>query len=304
MKKMRVSARYPGFLFPVTALRSNFFSTMATHYTTIVQAQAYHHRPPVASDHLEALVSCQLRQDKNPDRERMLVVNALKRATKNVEKKLYITGSQSSYYAYANGGGGRILAEITKLRKASEDQAVKLDSLKKEYSAKLEASEKKLSSIVEWAATMKPIQGVGISIRKRFFHNYMKSVGMASAKRYQAIRQANKVAHRGDFQTDTLLTTLGHLPHTRAFKDLYGVPHKRAEYYMKSNMIINIINKRATMIANRRRISRKWDEQLQSDFENIILFFHHASEEEWGRFEKDEAGESPEKKAWFRISLA
>ncbi|KAG0123171.1 hypothetical protein HOY82DRAFT_639382 [Tuber indicum] len=149
-------------------------------YTTIAQAQAYHQQLPVASDHLEALVCCQLRQDKNSDRERMLVVNALKRATKNVEKTPYITGSQCSYYAYVNGGGGRILAEITQLQKASEDQAVKLDSLKKKYSAKLEASgkelsaklealEKELSNRAESAATMKPIQEVGISIHKRFF---------------------------------------------------------------------------------------------------------------------------------------
>src|SRR5205807_10593361 len=111
---------------------------------------------------------------------------ALKRATKNVEKKLYITGSQSPYYAYANSRGGRILAEITQLRKVSEDQAARLDSLKKEFSAKLEASEKEQARIAEWATTMKPVQEVGISIRKRFFYNYIKSVGKTSPKRYQA----------------------------------------------------------------------------------------------------------------------
>lgn len=58
------------------------------------------------------------------------------------------------------------------------------------------------------------------------------------------------------------------------------------------------------MIANRRRISRKWDPKLQCNFEKVLLFFHKASEEDRGKFEKGEPKDSVEQKAWLAISGA
>ena len=206
--------------------------TIATRYATTGNAEAHHHQPPAASNYLEALVSCQVKRDKNPNHERMLVVNALKKATDNMEKTLRIIGPNCFYYAYANRRGGGILTEMTRLGKLSQEQAGKLDSLSKNHSEKLAALEQKIASIAEWNATMKPVQQVGISIRQRFFDTYLTSDGKASSKRYRAIRKANKLAHHGDFQTDTLLIKLGHLGNLRAFQDLYGVPYKRAEDYL------------------------------------------------------------------------
>jgi len=56
------------------------------------------------------------------------------------------------------------------------------------------------------------------------------------------------------------------------------------------------------MIADRRLISRKWNKKLQSDFENALVFFNSASEEDRGKFEKGGAGGGPEQKALFAIS--
>ena len=207
-------------------------TAVATHYATTPQAEAHYHQPPAVSDYLKTLISCQVRRDDNPGRERMLVINALKRATDNVEKTLHITGSNSFYYTYSNRRGGGILTEMIRLRKVLEDQGAQLDSLRKNHAAKLESLEKKVASISQWNATMKPMQEVGISIRQGFFDTVLTSDGKASSKRYRAIRIANKVAHYGDFQTDTLLMKLGYLKNTRAFQDLYGVPYKHAEGYI------------------------------------------------------------------------
>ena len=202
-------------------------TAVAAHYATTAQAEAHHHQPPAVSDYLKTLISCQVRRYDNPGRERMLVINALKRATDNVEKTLHITGS-NNFYTYANRRGGGILTEMTQLRKVSDDQAGQLDS----HAARLESLEKQVASIAQWNATMKPMQEVGISIRQGFFDTVLTSDGKASSKRYRAIRIANKVAHHGDFQTDTLLMKLGYLRNTRAFQDLYGVPYKHAEDYI------------------------------------------------------------------------
>lgn len=73
---------------------------------------------------------------------------------------------------------------------------------------------------------------------------------------------------------------------------------------IESKIMVAMMNKRATMIANQRRISRKWDKKHQSNFETVLLFFHNATEEEMGMFEKGEPADSPEQKAWSEISVA
>jgi len=51
-----------------------------------------------------------------------------------------------------------------------------------------------------------------------------------------------------------------------------------------------MINKRATILANPRRYSKKWDHQLQKDFEKVLLYFKNANNKDWKRFEEGNVG--------------
>jgi len=47
-----------------------------------------------------------------------------------------------------------------------------------------------------------------------------------------------------------------------------------------------------------------WDYKLQIDFESVLFHFKFATRQEWARFEKGDASDSPEWKAWRRVVLA
>jgi len=66
-----------------------------------------------------------------------------------------------------------------------------------------------------------------------------------------------------------------------------------------------MINKRATMLASPHRFSKKWNENLQNDFDQILHYFDEASTEERERFENDNNQSStPEREPWLRIIKA
>jgi len=73
---------------------------------------------------------------------------------------------------------------------------------------------------------------------------------------------------------------------------------------LESGMMIEIINQRATMLANPRRFRTPWDKAMQTDFTTILLFFDKATPEEWDRFERDTDNSTPERQTWERINRA
>ncbi|RPA95634.1 hypothetical protein L873DRAFT_1792138 [Choiromyces venosus 120613-1] len=71
---------------------------------------------------------------------------------------------------------------------------------------------------------------------------------------------------------------------------LYGMSPERAQRYLDSEIIIKMINKRATMLANTPKRSKPWDVKRQEAFENALSAFDNASNEE-RRMSEDDAQE-------------
>jgi len=71
----------------------------------------------------------------------------------------------------------------------------------------------------------------------------------------------------------------------------------------ESNVLVRMINKRGTVIANPWRYSRQWDQKLQNDFEKVLLYFQNAKNEDWRRFEEGNVGGLPETRCWLRIAF-
>ena len=65
-------------------------------------------------------------------------------------------------------------------------------------------------------------------------------------------------------------------------------------------MLIDMINKRATMLANPTRYSTLWDEQQQTDFDCVLAYFNTANSRNWAKFEAGNS-ELPTTLAWSRI---
>ena len=64
-----------------------------------------------------------------------------------------------------------------------------------------------------------------------------------------------------------------------------------------------MINKRATILANPKRYPNKWDQQLQKDFEKVLLYFKNANSKDWKRFEEGNVSGLPETRCWLRIAF-
>ncbi|PUU77617.1 hypothetical protein B9Z19DRAFT_1145234 [Tuber borchii] len=92
--------------------------------------------------------------------------------------------------------------------------------------------------------------------------------------------------------------------HTPAFIKLYGIPHESAKHYLELKTLVGTINKRATILGNRCRSLRRWNQQLEEDFLRVLDIFNTASEEELHRFEHDNMHKTPERKAVSRMAQA
>ncbi|PWW79297.1 hypothetical protein C7212DRAFT_340200 [Tuber magnatum] len=149
---------------------------------------------------------------------------------------------------------------------------------------------------------MKPLHEIAIGIRGRFFENYCKLIGKRSDDDGATIRLGNLMAHNGDLWTDIVLLKHGYLTDTGTFYDLYGIAIENAEQYTKSEIMIKMINKRATMLANPHRFFGQWDKNLQSDFDHVLCYFDKASTENWEQLGQDTEGSTPERQAWLRIN--
>jgi len=171
---------------------------------------------------IEAVIACDIKGNFQVDAhtEKMNAIQVLTRAAKRVEKKS-LTGLKGQYYV--NGKGSMLLRELAELKK------------------EMAAQKKEQSKMAEWAATIQPLQETSIAIRKRVFLNYRKTIDGPSWKTTRIIRKANKLAHDGNFLSDTILMRRGDLDDASTFCDLYGVPYENAQLYLSMYTFVIIV---------------------------------------------------------------
>ena len=183
---------------------------------------------------IEAIIASDIKGNSDAHTEKMNAIQVLTRAAKRVEKKS-LTGLQGQYYV--NGKGSMLLRELAELKK-------EMAALKQEQSkmGELAAAQKKeQSKMAEWAATIQPLQETSIAIRKRAFLNYRKTINGPSWKSTRIIRNANKLAHDGNFLSDTILMRRGDLNDAATFCDIYGVPYENAQLYLGMYTFVIIV---------------------------------------------------------------
>jgi len=132
--------------------------------------------------------------------------------------------------------------------------------------------------------TLRPLLQICIDIRCRLFGNYEKRIGQGFGSSAAEILRGNIAAHHGNVLADYGLIKRGDISNTETFTHLYGISIESVELYLsmfptqldpggfnlltmvESNMLLRMINKRATIVANPGRYSRRWGKLLQNDF--------------------------------------
>lgn len=101
---------------------------------------------------------------------------------------------------------------------------------------------KKQSKIQESATTMNLVQEKAITILSRVFYSYCKLMGHKSWNSTQIIREGNKIAHVGNFISDTVLMKCGDLGDTTTFCMLYGVCYESAQLCLGMYTFVIIVD--------------------------------------------------------------
>ncbi|KAG0635751.1 hypothetical protein HOY80DRAFT_1024863 [Tuber brumale] len=241
---------------------------------------------------MSALIACGVEVDEDQRHERQSAVNALEKAAKEVKRENFESWA-SPKFVYANSAGASTLRSIT----------VEVEGLKEELK-KLQECQQSLNA--EWGLTIRPLKEIAIAIRCRFFSNFRESIGMPVLDDPSAIVDGIIAVHQGDLETDAVLMARGHIRDIEIFSCLYGISYEDAQSYLKSETVVKMINKRATMLANAGRWSnlKLWDRELQVAFEKLLSYFANASAKEWIAFEADLVGQVSEKRDWLSIVFA
>ncbi|RPA94367.1 hypothetical protein L873DRAFT_1439453 [Choiromyces venosus 120613-1] len=124
------------------------------------------------------------------------------------------------------------------------------------------------------------MEQMSIAIRRRLISE--PSLGAATT-----IPSGIIAGNHGGLVNDTIFITRGDITDTAMYRWLYGISPQRVQPYLDSEIMVRMINKRATMVANRSRSSKLWDVGWQEGLEKVLSFFDNARMEEWKKFEDD-----------------
>jgi len=251
---------------------------------------------------VEALVACQVPGYPDPVVEKTFAVHQPHAACRDVTKKSFDEG-----YTYVNKHGCLILE---KLRTLEEEQ--------KRHS--------------KWMLTMEPLRETAVAVRLRFWHHFVKSIGndvnspdtiSTTSSDRNDVPTGNRAAHEGNFLTNSALFSQGYLTDTSTFHILYGVPLLNCEQYfskftnpfmkiiltnsIESKRMVEMFDKRASMLANPSRYTREWAAPEQADFDTVLAFFRTADEENRRKLEVGEVAGPPAaavtRRAWPVFSV-
>ncbi|RPA93377.1 hypothetical protein L873DRAFT_1793708 [Choiromyces venosus 120613-1] len=265
--------------------------------------------PPTA---MQAVISCQVTKCPDSEQEKKDAVNGLTKVLTEVTKKRF--GSRVNVkFAYVKPGGGSILASIEQMRKESDKMFKRLKRLKRlekklaevqKESNKLAEAQKEFDKKFEtFKLTMQPLEAIAIAIRGRFFSKYKKQTGMTPGH-HDAIKRGHIAAHHGDVITDTPLVTSGRVKDTDIYRSPSWISPEQAEPYFNSKIMVEMINKRATMRADFRPGSKPWDVGRQEAFEKVLSFWNNDGSEERRKFEDIDGDGLQEERKWLSIACA
>ncbi|PUU73339.1 hypothetical protein B9Z19DRAFT_1095224 [Tuber borchii] len=248
---------------PTPIFSFNFYSTKASRFPSSAQLSMSHSRHC-----LQALIRCDITNYRYLKKEKILAIGELKGAAKSIRKRACLIGPR---YAYVKSSGETILDKLG-------DRAKQLEEELGGIQRRVERLQKEQLERRERALRMQQLEERIIAM----------------------IDKAND----GDLLTDTALVKRGVITNTEAFTVIYGIsPFAAQPPLLESNILVRMINKRATMLTNPGKYSRQWGKQSQKDFEKVLLYFKFANSEDWKKFEEGNVGGLPQTRCWLRIAF-
>ncbi|PUU72715.1 hypothetical protein B9Z19DRAFT_1069562 [Tuber borchii] len=149
---------------------------------------------------------------------------------------------------------------------------------------------------------MESLQETAIAIRLRYIINYCELVKRKIAGGLTTVLYGNYAPHNGNVVMDSVLVVCGYITDPGIIPELYEINQLDAPAYSESAMMVEMINKRATIQLNPDRYSQGWSKTKQKEFERVLRYFNYASTADWKRFEEKKVGRLPAMKAWWKIT--
>ncbi|KAG0637169.1 hypothetical protein HOY80DRAFT_296330 [Tuber brumale] len=188
--------------------------------------------------------------------------------------------------AYANPDGASFLKSVRMMEMNIE-----------KLIPRMEALEQKSINQERELTLLRPLKATAIGIRDRFFATFLKSMSSANIGNLSVIAEGNKNAHEGDVITDICLLQNGMISYPATFRRLYGLHWEEANSLLTFPHMVKVMNCRATRIANGGA-----EEDLQDEFNELLLWTRHATADDIAIFNADPTGSTHHKLIYLRLT--
>ncbi|KAG0123144.1 hypothetical protein HOY82DRAFT_575198 [Tuber indicum] len=198
--------------------------------------------------------------------------------------RIRVRTSANPKTAYANKRGQSLLRSLqdteNALKAETEARKAETDALKAETKALIA----EMRVLTREVTILRPLKETAVDIRKRFFAAFERSQGAPEEEYGPSIDSGNKKAHAGDVFLDICLFRHQLLKCDESFLSLYGLSWYEAETLIGYKLLVSAMNKRATVLTDRRL---QWNFRKETAFRDLIKWIYDATAVELERFRED-----------------
>ncbi|PUU74052.1 hypothetical protein B9Z19DRAFT_487094 [Tuber borchii] len=188
-------------------------------------------------------------------------------------------------------------AALEKKSAALEKTSAALEKKSNTHEQRANTHEQRANHQQDELNALRPLKDTAIGIRERFLAGFLEgqAAGQIILGNRAVIEIGNKIAHEGDIVTDISLLKNRMIGYPTAFRRLYGLRWEDAITLLASPHMIEVMNCRATRIANGGR-----EDQWRAQFNELLQWTRTATPEEISSFNANYS-RFPYQKGLFRL---